>query len=46
MRIYSSVGVLLSAGVLPWTERLIFLKRLRDKAPREFNRRMKERGNG
>ncbi len=45
-KIHSSIAVLHAAGLLHCTDKLIFLKRLQQKAPREFNRRLKEWGNG
>ncbi len=40
--IHSSVAVLHRAGLLHFTDKLLFLKRLQEKSPREFNRRIKE----
>lgn len=45
-KIHSSVAVLHRAGLLHITDKLIFLKRLQEKSPREFNRRLKEFANG
>ncbi len=45
-KIHSSVAVLHRAGLLQVTDKLLFLKRLQTKSPREFNRRIKEFGNG
>lgn len=45
-KIPSSVAVLHRAGLLHITDKLLFLKRLREKSPREFNRRIKEFANG
>lgn len=42
-KIHSSVAVLHRAGLLHFTDKLLFLKRLQEKSPREFNRRIKER---
>lgn len=41
-KIHSSVAVLHRAGLLQVTDKLLFLKRLQKKSPREFNRRIKE----
>lgn len=41
-KIHSSVAVLHRAGLLHITDKLLFLKRLQEKSPREFNRRLKE----
>lgn len=45
-KINSSVAVLHRAGLLHFTDKLLFLKRLQEKSPREFNRRLKEFANG